>query len=452
MPLLPLNVQSLVIYLSIGLLAIVTTSSYFLFHDYQKQTRWIDHTNQVLTAINKLQFHLTKETAYRNGFDSEFSTSPDKGKILLKNERLLIFESLDSLKNLTSDNPEQVQQVRIFSDLLNDPNLPFNKWLLYSDSLNLGERMNRDMVLFEYKSNDLSKQLEKIKQQELSLFNIRLSMRRKSEDYIPGSFLLSGLVSLLVLYYVIRQLNNELKQRKAIQKDMEAYIQQLNVLNIELERFAFLASHHLKEPLRKALTFVSKTIEKEQLPENALIDLNKTRDTLNSSFQLLDDLSLYTSMLHIQNSPEQVDLNQVLRNSIQDMDAEISRTRSNITHAQLPLVTGYPELLQIVFNQLISNSVKYAKPDRPPRIDVRAEFNEPKQIWKITFEDEGIGFDQQFSDKIFGVFERLHPKTQFEGTGVGLAICRRILEHHRGTIEAFSEPGSGTRFVLQLPA
>ena len=239
---------------------------------------------------------------------------------------------------------------------------------------------------------------------------------------------------------------------------------ELEASNKELVAFNYAASHDLQEPLRKIQTFVSRLYDKEY--EN-LSDTGKDFMTrINSSVErmriLIDDLLEYSRTTKTDKIFESINLNELLENAKGDLLQSIEEKNAVIESEKLPKINVIPFQIQQLFANLISNSLKYSKADVVPKIKIlckKVTAAEEKQIpkntkdkfYKIIFEDNGIGFEQEYAEKIFVLFNRLHNKNEYAGTGIGLAICKKIVENHKGFIIANGELNIGATFIIYLP-
>ncbi|MCO6173850.1 CHASE3 domain-containing protein [Flavobacterium sp. NRK F10] len=241
--------------------------------------------------------------------------------------------------------------------------------------------------------------------------------------------------------------------------------QELEKTNMELLEFNHVASHDLQEPLRKIQTFISRIEDKEteNLSENGKLYFDRIKSAASRMRILIDDLLQYSRSNRSQETFTSVDLNLMLSNSIAELSETISEQNADIRYPELPIVKGVEFQLEQLFTNLISNAIKYRKPEVDPVIKITWEEitasketdiadNTNRKYIKIKFADNGIGFEQEFAEKIFNLFQRLHSKTDYPGTGVGLAICKKIVENHRGYILAKSIPNEGTEFIIYLPS
>jgi PAS domain S-box-containing protein len=240
----------------------------------------------------------------------------------------------------------------------------------------------------------------------------------------------------------------------------EAALQQafddLRLRNRELQDFAFVASHDLQEPLRKIRAFSDRLLARY----SAALD-EQGRDYLVRSGQaaarmqvLIDDLLAY-SRVNSRGKPfGEVDLGQVVGSVLDDLEARLEASGGAVEVGTLPRIQADATQLRQMLQNLIANALKFRAPDRAPLVRIHAEQRQlegERPGWAVIIEDNGIGFEQKYAERIFGPFQRLHGRQEYEGTGIGLAIVRRIVERHRGTVEAEGRPGEGARFVVILP-
>ncbi|MFC7231493.1 PAS domain-containing protein [Saliphagus sp. GCM10025308] len=232
--------------------------------------------------------------------------------------------------------------------------------------------------------------------------------------------------------------------------ERRTYERKLEASNERLEQFAYAASHDLQEPLRMVSSYLQ-LIERrygEALDEDGEEFLEFAVDGAERMREMIDGLLEYSRVETQGNAFEPVDLETVLSDAQADLRFPIQESGADVTAESLPRVEGDPTQLRQVFQNLLSNAIEYSG-DEPPRVHVTAE--RADDVWEVSVRDEGIGIDPDDTDRIFEVFQRLHSQEEHAGTGIGLALCRRIVERHGGTIRADSEPGVGTTFTFTLP-
>jgi signal transduction histidine kinase len=221
--------------------------------------------------------------------------------------------------------------------------------------------------------------------------------------------------------------------------------------NAELDQFASIASHDLQEPLRKVRTFTEQVtkMESERLSDKGRDYLERANTAAERMQQLIEDLLKFSRVATHGRPFAAVDLGVLTRAVIDDLEAQVHEAQATVTVGRLPTVSGdAPQLRQLMQN-LISNALKFRSVDAPAEIAIRGELVDGSVV--LTVRDNGIGFDPQYSGRIFRVFERLHGRSAYPGTGIGLALCRKIAERHGGTIVADAEPGVGATFTVTMP-
>lgn len=225
--------------------------------------------------------------------------------------------------------------------------------------------------------------------------------------------------------------------------------------NADLQNFASAASHDLQEPLRKIKTFIE--LLKEEIPNpspEAQTYLDRIESGAERMSQFIVDLLALSRVTTRGEAPQRTDLNEVIKDVLSDLDVSITETGAQIEAQNLCVLDADATQMHQLFQNLISNAIKFRKPDVPPHIRIsceKAEDEHGRPMWRISVQDNGIGFDQQYAAQIFQPFQRLHGRSEYPGTGMGLAIVQRIAERHGGSITARSTPGEGSTFILMLP-
>ncbi|BAV08553.1 hypothetical protein SAMN05421788_10115 [Filimonas lacunae] len=278
------------------------------------------------------------------------------------------------------------------------------------------------------------------------------------EGHRPGDYFIGYIVDIHAQkeFEQTLQDNNELKKAQQQLKENEQSLQnsifQLNRSNTDLEQFAYIASHDLQEPVRKMI-FYSDYFNKRYA---ALIDdkgttyLQYMLQASNRMRNLINDLLSYSKIRKEATAYEQVNLNDILHNCLLDLELTIKEKKAVVTVEPLPVLEGDSSQMMQLFQNIISNALKYSRENVQLQLYVYATVIK-NGITELHFKDNGIGFDVKYLPKMFALFQRLHGKDEYEGTGFGLAICKKIVDLHNGTIHAVSEPGKGADFIVTLP-
>jgi light-regulated signal transduction histidine kinase (bacteriophytochrome) len=223
--------------------------------------------------------------------------------------------------------------------------------------------------------------------------------------------------------------------------------------------FAYIASHDLQEPLRKIQAFSQRLIEKEsdKLSETGKDYFTRITNAAARMDHLIADLLSFSRLNTQEKIFEHINLNEIINYAVHALREDVKSSNAKFIIPDLPEITGIRYQLLQLFECLFSNSIKFAKPDVSPVIEIQYEKStmpgtENQPAHKISVKDNGIGFLQEYSEKIFGLFQRLHGKSDYPGSGSGLSICRRIAENHGGIITAIGEKNTGATFILFFPA
>lgn len=257
---------------------------------------------------------------------------------------------------------------------------------------------------------------------------------------------------------------NNITDLKNNQIELEAKVKDLDRSNKELEQFAYVASHDLQEPLRKIRMLGDRLKLKftGKMGDEGEDYINRMQNAASRMNQLISDLLNFSRVSKVQSEPEVVNLNQVLRNIQQDLEEAIMSSEAQMEVGPLPVLWGDGRQLGQLFLNLLSNALKFRKPGVVPVVKVfqqpvSGEFlnqhglNKNTKWLQIVIKDNGIGFENKYTERIFTIFQRLHGRNEYQGTGIGLAICKKVVENHHGHITAESQPGEGATFYVTLP-
>jgi PAS domain S-box-containing protein len=249
--------------------------------------------------------------------------------------------------------------------------------------------------------------------------------------------------------------------RKRAEDKLKIFNEKLQRSNRELQDFAYVASHDLQEPLRKVQTFSDRLCTKyaDKLEGDGLDYLERMRGAAERMRKLIQDLLIFSRVSSKAQPFVPVDLEEIAHEVLSDLEVKIEETGAKVELRDLPTVEADPSQMRQLIQNLVGNALKFRRPDITPVVKITASTTNGNgageilsgHFCTIRVEDNGIGFEEKYIDKIFTVFQRLHGRAEYEGSGIGLAVCRKIAERHRGSITAKSRPGEGSAFVITLP-
>jgi len=288
-----------------------------------------------------------------------------------------------------------------------------------------------------------------------------LYARRKDNSEFPVEVSLSPMntkagryVIAFIIDITIRKKQDDLL--KQTHKELKHFSEELKASNSELENFAYISSHDLQEPLRKIQAFGDrlKTTEGNKLSEQGKDYLERMLNAADRMQTLINDLLSFSRLTSRIDPFESVNLNTILQGVLSDMEIGIEVSKAKIEAQELPTIDAAPLQMRQLFQNMISNAIKFRKDGETPVVKIYSKTippksNHEKEMIELYFEDNGIGFDEKYNDRIFNIFQRLEGK-KYDGSGIGLAICRKIAMKHGGNIVAKSQINKGSTFIVSL--
>jgi PAS domain S-box-containing protein len=276
-----------------------------------------------------------------------------------------------------------------------------------------------------------------------------ISGRRKGGEIFPAEASISRLDvgGARVYTAVLRDVTDRRRAEEALARQAE----ELARFNADLEQFAYVASHDLQEPLRMVASYTQLLARRyhDRLDEDAHEFIGFAVEGVTRMQALINDLLAYSRVGRRSGETVPLDADEVLRRALRSLETAIEEAGAAVTHDPLPTVRGDAGQLGQVFQNLVANALKFRRPGVPPRVHVSAAGGDGE--WEIAVRDNGIGVDPAFADRVFVIFQRLQPRGEYPGTGIGLAICKKIVERHGGRIWVEGAPGVGTTFRFTLP-
>lgn len=442
----------------IASLVCLFASAYWLLEAKQ----WVDHTNQVIQRTKDcLIVLLNCETGQRG-----YVCTADKSFLEpLKKSELSVAASIDQVRQLVQDDSEETGRIveierlaKVKMDFVNQVLVVYQTSPASASALIATGQGKRTM-------DAIRKLIAQTESHQLALLTQRKEEVARLQNLIVGIIVILTILeggSLIYIYNlnrvyadVQRKSIDALQSEIAVRLKTEAALREtatnLTRSNEDLQQFAYVASHDLQEPLRAVQGFTSLLAKtyRDQLDERALGWIDQSTQGVERMRTLINGLLEYARVESRGGDMVSVNLNELLKDVQMLLAESIDQNDATIVCKLLPTITGDENQLRQLFINLIGNALKY-RSGKAPVIAVSS--SRVGSQWQIEIADNGIGFDPQYAEKIFVIFQRLHSRSKYEGTGIGLSLCKRIVERHRGTIKAESKLDEGSTFVVTLPA
>lgn len=437
----------------------------------------LDNTNSLNTAIERLHLSVVQAESGQRGYlltDREDYLLPYNDAIASMQAQIML------VKSLHSEIPGQAERIARFIFLVND------KIAIMSQITDLAladKNVKARRLLLTDKGRELYKDIraavDEIHMRELNFKVEQFAKLSEIKNDAKLTFAITAVTSTLLIIgmFILTRINslNAAKYRADLEmqnetlaakvsertQELTIYSDELSRSNRELEEFAFVASHDLQEPLRKIQAFSDRleSMFKDDLGEKGLDYINRMKNAAQRMSNLINDLLEFSRVTTRGKDFIDTDLNEVVHEVLDDLEIAIKESEATVNLDTLPHIQADPSQMLQLFLNILSNAVKFRRENVPPIITIsyqRTEEFSPAHnsdvAWEIiTISDNGIGFSEEYLEKIFVPFQRLHGRSQYKGTGIGLSVCRRIVERHGGEITATSQVGEGASFTIKLP-
>jgi signal transduction histidine kinase len=434
-------------------LVITLSLSYLLYESYVQsnaQNRSIEHAYKVILKTSELENFIKEAETGQRGYLLTNDSAFLQPYLRIRDD---IKPGYDSLKRLTADNNHQQQ-------LLNKAGLLMNNLI---DHFQHSVFLKSRITLMETKVNmdSLRDVFKEIQAEETKL--VKRNSVNRYELVMPRYFIFLFAATIIFISFLV--ILKEYRQRSLYQKQLEQKMMEVDAYNVELEQIAFATSHDLQEPLRRIRTFSDRLLWKyrDQLNDDGQMILARIDYSARRMQGLIEDLMNFANLVRGGESISEVDADKLLQSVCEFLKQDIEQKRAAIHIGQMPKITGFEKQLYLMFRALIDNAIKFSKPGIPPVVTIQCvqttgeELNHidkkllKKQFIRISVQDNGIGFSNEFTQKIFLLFQRLHSTAEYDGKGIGLAIVERVMTNHSGYVVATSQPDKGALFNLYFP-
>ena len=440
----------------------------------------VTHTQEVLEGLQDLRISLLQVETDARGF---LLTGDPVYEDVYRAGLAQIPQKVDSLKRKTADDQSHLEKFRRLDEAIRSRLELLEEYVQRRQVLGATVIPAGQSGEGKRRMDAVRVAIDEISGDERRLLELRVAESKLSGQRTHTTFLIANavLLSLLVMVFFltmrdVRQRTENERRLQAARDHLEERVlertRELNDLNTELERsnrelqdFAFVASHDLQEPLRKIQAFGDR-LRKVQAPkfdDQGRDYLDRMHNAAGRMHTLINDLLTFSRVTTKAQPFAPTDLNKIAADVVSDLEARIEETDAKVDVEDLPAIEADELQMRQLFQNLIANGLKFRRPDVRPEVTVSAEATAGKaaendtdaaeaEMVKIYVKDNGIGFDEKYLDRIFTPFQRLHGRNEYEGTGIGLAVCRKIVERHGGMLTARSAPGEGSTFIATLPA
>jgi signal transduction histidine kinase len=450
---------------AVGVLVVSALLTYRNIQAIAEKEARVVHTHEVLDEL-RLLFSLTRDA--ESGQRGYIITGEDSYLAPYHNALQAIDATFERISKLLEDNQEQQERLASLKNLVDVRVHTLSEGVAAHERDGFeGGQAHVQRGLGQSQAMEIRDAITKLMVEEQRLLDDRTTASRTIYGTAHATNIATTVVGLVLVGAVFAYALRELGERARREQELEQRVQErtvalneanaaLKISNRELEQFASVASHDLQEPLRKIEAFGDrlKSRSEESLDEQGQDYLERMLTSASRMRRLINDLLTFSRVATKGQPAESVSLKSIASEVASDLEGRVEQGGGRIEIGELPTIEADPLQVRQLLQNLIGNGLKFQRPGVPPIVQVEAQILQNgggPAICELTVADNGIGFDEIYLDRIFNVFQRLHGRNEYEGTGMGLAICRKIAERHGGSITAKSEPNAGAKFIVSLP-
>lgn len=441
--------------LSILLILIVIT--------FQRISIFQSYANIVSHSLSVQNDILAMRSSYRSLIANQRSYLLTKEQVYFENfqeEKDSLRHTVDHFAKLTKSNKTHQNYLKRIEENVNNRIQSLLVEIINDSSSAQYKYSQKELIARNTELNqDFTLTVNALYNYEHQLMLRQMEIKENQERLTPFLMLLTALIAVGIIGYSFVMLGSELKTREATELLLNENIAILNRSNKELEQYAYVASHDLQEPLRKIRTFSDKLLHKYRdiMPEDGQLMLNRIDKSASKMTLLINDLLTLSRLLSDKTGFKKIDLNNLLADELDSFSELIDEKKITIESSVLPTILCSEGQIRQLFQNLLSNAFKFHREGVKPRVVInykvikRWESEEEYAYHQITVRDNGLGFDNSYKEKMFTIFGRLGNTQHIQGTGIGLSICKRIMENHNGSIEATGVLNEGSIFTILFP-
>lgn len=438
----------IVFFFSLGVLALLSANYFKKLQILDSNIKKVEESNRLLHSMEEISSMLFSNSTELK--DMILLNDFEQWSAIVEHNQTLI-QKLDTIRKYNHLTEIQKQQLTLIEQIIRHRLAVIQDSLYPTQFYKLDNQRELFFLLKSFLDSFRSVHLNIIQNESKNLKHMqheRIQQNKTNDPILITLLSLAGLMITSIFVYLIITLN----ARNELQLELQQKIENVNIANNELKNLSRITSHHIQEPMRKIRNFAS-LIQKriKDIPREDIRQIvSKIEINAGSLQTLAQNLARYGNLIIDHRPKEKIDLNHLIDDVIYRLDETIHEKKALVKHDTLPIISGIPYQLFLLFHELIQNSIQYSKQNEKAYIHIFQDTTINHQMIRIIVLDKGIGIPDEYAERVFRIFEKLEPGNT-KGKGIGLAICSRIMVNHGGTIRAISNEHMGTNIILDFP-